>query len=424
MALDDPFGPLSESTTYCDLTQSWSAKGGGVGTYIRHKRRHILDHGPHRHLLIIPGERDSTSVEENGRAVTVTIGSPRVPGSPNYRLLLRNRAVRAALAQHRPDLIECQDAYNLPWAALAHRRAFPSTAMVAAYCTDFPTVYVERAVGKWLGRAIGSGAARVSYAYAAKLYRRFDAVFAMSENGGAAKLRSLGVGRVDVVPLGVELGEFSPAKRSPALRAALGLADHEPLIIYAGRLDSEKRPDVVAEAFLRLPPEMRAFLVLIGDGPMRGALSELLAGKRAALPGFIDDRALLAQWLASADLYASGMAGETFGISVIEAQASGLPVVGVAGGAMVDRVTPLIGRIGPIDDADAMARNLAEVWAGDPRAMGQASWRHAQQFSWRESMQALFGELYPRALQAAAQRATVTEGARPPLVEAQDAARA
>ena len=50
-----------------------------------------------------------------------------------------------------------------------------------------------------------------------KLYRRFDAVFAMSENGGAAKLRALGVGRVDVVPLGVELGEFSPAKRNPAL---------------------------------------------------------------------------------------------------------------------------------------------------------------------------------------------------------------
>ena len=424
MAREDNISALPESTTYCDLTQSWSAKGGGVGTYIRHKRRHILDHGPHRHLLIIPGESDTTTVEEDGRAITVTIASPRVPGSPNYRLLLRNRAVRAALALHRPDLIECQDAYNLPWAALAHRRAFPATALVAAYCTDFPTVYVERAVGKWLGAKVGSAAGRVSYAYAAKLYRRFDAVFAMSENGGAAKLRSLGVGRVDVVPLGVELGEYSPTKRSPALRTALGLAEHEPLIIYAGRLDSEKRPDVVADAFLQLPPAMGAFLVLIGDGPLREPLSERLAGKRALLPGFIHDRGLLAQWLASADLYASGMADETFGISVIEAQASGLPVVGVAGGAMVDRVTPDIGRIGPVDDATAMACNLAEVWAGDPRGMGEASWHHAQQFSWRESMQALFGELYPRALHAATQRAAVAHGAGAPLVEARDAARA
>jgi alpha-1,6-mannosyltransferase len=268
---------------------------------------------------------------------------------------------------------------------------FPETALVAAYCTDFPTVYVDRVVGKFLGPSVGAAAARISYAYAAKLYRNFDAVFAMSENGGAAKLRALGVGRVDVVPLGVELGEFSPAKRSAALRQAIGIADDEPLIIYAGRLDSEKRPQVVAEAFPPTAAGNARFLVLIGDGPMRESLAEQLAGKRALLPGFINDRSLLAEWLASADLYASGMANETFGISVIEAQASGLPVIGVAGGAMVDRVTPEIGRIGPVDDAEAMARNLAEVWAGDPRGMGEASWRHAQQFSWRQSMQVLFG---------------------------------
>jgi len=235
---------------------------------------------------------------------------------------------------------------------------------------------------------------------------------------GAATLRALGVGAVDVVPLGVELGEFSPAKRSPALRASLGLRDHEPLIIYAGRLDSEKRAEVVVDAFLRLPEELRAFLVLIGDGPTRAPLAEQLAGKRALLPGFVRDRAKLAQWLASADLYASGMANETFGISVIEAQASGLPVVGVAAGAMVDRVTPEIGRVGPVDDAEAMARNLTELWRGDPRGVGQASWRHAQQFSWQESMRALFGELYPRALAKAAQRSAAPFGARSPLVEA------
>ncbi len=418
MAREDPSSLGTRVTTYCDLTQSWSAQGGGVGTYIRHKRRHILEHGPHHHLLIIPGDADSETIEERGRAVTVTIASPRVPGSPNYRLLLRNRAVRAALERHRPDLIECQDAYNLPWAALAHRRRHPETALVAAYCTDFPTVYVERAVGKWVGGAVGRAAARISYAYAANLYRRFDAVFAMSENGGAAKLRALGVGRVDVAPLGVELGEFSPAKRSTALRASLGLADNEPLIIYAGRLDSEKRAEIVAEAFLMLPPELRAFLVLLGDGPMREPLTERLAGHRALLPGYIQNRTALARWLASADLYATAMADETFGISVIEAQASGLPVVGVASGAMVDRVTADIGRIGPVDDAAAMARNLIEIWTGAPAAMGQASWRHAQQFSWRESMRTLFGDLYPRALHSAEQRAKQGAALRVPWVRA------
>src|SRR5205085_4008800 len=78
---------------FCDLTQSWSDVGGGVRTYLLHKRRHILEQTPHSHLMIIPGERDE--VIEEDRAITVIIKSPHVPGSPHYRFLLRNGAVRA-----------------------------------------------------------------------------------------------------------------------------------------------------------------------------------------------------------------------------------------------------------------------------------------------------------------------------------------
>ena len=90
----------------------------------------------------------------------------------------------------------------------------------------------------------------------------------------------------------------------------------------------------------------------------------------------------LARWLASADIYVSGMADETFGISIIEAQASGLPVVGVAAGAMIDRVTTQIGRLGPVDDADAMAANILDVWSARSRDMGERARRTRCQFSW------------------------------------------
>src|SRR5205809_5382567 len=79
---------------FCDLTQSWSDVGGGVRTYLLHKRRHILESTPHRHLMIVPGARDE--VIGDGRAITVTIASPHVPGSRHYRLMLRNRAVGEA----------------------------------------------------------------------------------------------------------------------------------------------------------------------------------------------------------------------------------------------------------------------------------------------------------------------------------------
>jgi alpha-1,6-mannosyltransferase len=102
MSRDDPdaLGKLAAPRLYCDLTQSWSDVGGGVRTYLLHKRSHILESTPHRHLLIIPGPKDE--VVEDGRAITAVIKSPRVPGSPHYRLLLRNGAVRETLKRFRP----------------------------------------------------------------------------------------------------------------------------------------------------------------------------------------------------------------------------------------------------------------------------------------------------------------------------------
>jgi alpha-1,6-mannosyltransferase len=392
---EDPDLPrTSGPKLFCDLTQSWSDVGGGVRTYLLHKRRHILESTPHSHLLIIPGARDE--VIDDGRATTVTIASPHVPGSRHYRLMLRNRAVRAALERFRPDLIECQDAYNLPWAAIGHRKRYPDTALVAAYMTDFPTVYVDRPLSKVLGRAIGGGLGRLCYSYCGALYRRFDAVFALSANGGAAKLRSLGIDDIGVVPLGVELGEFGPGRRDPRLRHKLGLADGQPLLIYVGRLDGEKKPDVVVEAFRRLPQEVGARLALIGEGPLRDQIAAL-GDTDIVMPGYIDNRGELARWLASADIYVSAMADETFGVSIIEAQASGLPVVGVAAGAMIDRVTDAVGRLGPVDDAEAMARNIISLWTADRAAIAEQARAHALQFSWDRSMEALFGRIYPEA---------------------------
>lgn len=379
---------------FCDVTQSWSEVGGGVRTYLLHKRRHVLQSTPHSHLMIVPGARDEI-LEEN-RAVTVTIASPRVPGSPNYRLMLRNGAVRRALERFRPDLIECQDAYNLPWAAIAYRRRHKTTALVAAYMTDFPTVYVERPLSKFLTRPVAAALGRICYSYCGVLYGRFDAMFALSENGGATKLRSLGIPEVDVVPLGVELGEFGPGRRDEKLRQKLELSSRQPLLVYVGRLDGEKRPDLVVDAFHRLPASLGAKLALIGEGPLKSEIAAL-NDHRIVLPGYMKDRSELARWLASSDVYVSGMADETFGVSIVEAQASGLPVVGVAAGAMIDRVTAAEGRLGPVGNAAAMAANIMDILGGDRRSIADHARACALQFSWDSSMEALFGRVYPAA---------------------------
>ena len=161
------------------------------------------------------------SIEED-RAITVTVASPRVPGSPHYRLMLRNGAVRAALERFRPDLIECQDAYNLPWAAIGYRKRHPETALVAAYMTDFPTVYVERPFSKVLGRLIGGTCAPdLLFLLRGPLSAVRRHVHAERERW-RREASDLGIPEVDIVPLGVELGEFGPGRRDRAIAEETG----------------------------------------------------------------------------------------------------------------------------------------------------------------------------------------------------------
>jgi alpha-1,6-mannosyltransferase len=276
--------------------------------------------------------------------------------------------------------------------------------------TDFPTVYVERPLSKVLTKPVASVLSRICYSYCGLLYRRFDSIFALSENGGAAKLRTLGIEPVEIVPLGVELGEFGPDRRDARLRAKLGMADGQPLLIYVGRLDGEKKPDVVVDAFRRLPTALGAKLALLGEGPLRQEI-KALGDERIIMPGYVKNRAELSRWLASADVYVSGMADETFGVSIIEAQASGLPVVGVAAGAMIDRVTRDTGRLGAVGDSAAMAANILDIWNSDRVGIGKAARGHALQFSWNSSMEALFGRVYPAAFERRRERLLGVAGA-------------
>ena len=64
---------------------------------------------------------------------------------------------------------------------------------------------------------------------------------------------------------------------------------------------------------------------------------------------------------------------------------------------MIDRVTDAVGRLGPVGDAETMARNILDVWNGDRSAMADEARAHALQFGWDSSMEALFTRLYPGA---------------------------
>jgi alpha-1,6-mannosyltransferase len=369
----------------CDLTQSYAPTSGGVRTYIHAKRDFIREHTDDQHLLIVPGDE----VCREGRCTTYTVASLPVPGSGVYRLLLRSDKVLRILRQERPDVVEAHCAYNLPWAAFAYRRR-SRAAVVTVVLTDVAGAYVEPVAARLLGKRVARGVVALVERYLRALYGRSDATLAVSPQQ-AKSLRRIGVGNVDYLPLGVDTDTFHPSRRDPALRSELGVPDDALLLAYVGRFDAEKRPHLVAEAFHMLPNTVRAALVLVGDGPLRPALMEHAArDSRIRVLPFEPDRSKLATLLASADVYVSAMPFETFGLSVVEAQACGLPVVGVRAGAMVDRVPEAVGRLGAVDSPGEMAANI-QALAADRREMGNRARAMVEaQFSWQRTFEQLF----------------------------------
>ncbi len=142
-------------------------------------------------------------------------------------------------------------------------------------------------------------------------------------------LRQFGVqGPLVVVGRGVDVEYFSPDFRSTQLRASWGASENTRVMLYVGRLSPEKEVNLIINAYQRMPKntEQPVKLVIVGDGPDRERLEALNTQGDIIFTGSLSGTAL-AQAYASADVFAFASQVETFGNVVLEAMASGLPVI-------------------------------------------------------------------------------------------------
>lgn len=164
------------------------------------------------------------------------------------------------------------------------------------------------------------------------------------------------------LPRWVDAGQYAPAKRLPGFWQERGLPDST-ILLYVGRVSKEKGLDLLVEAFSGLVKQgADVGLAVIGDGPYREEMEAALAGLPVRFTGYLQGETLQ-QAYASSDLFVFPSATDTFGNVVLEAQASGLPViVSDAGGPrelMVDGTTGLVFRAGQEEELRAAIRRLA-----------------------------------------------------------------
>jgi glycosyltransferase involved in cell wall biosynthesis len=201
-------------------------------------------------------------------------------------------------------------------------------------------------------------------AYVDWFYGRCDVVLAPTAAVAADLARRNVTARIEVWSRGVDTAVFSPARRRRRVREEL-LGDGTFLLLSVGRLSPEKRLETLLASFeLVLAEEPGARLAIVGDGPAREEL-ERRSPPQVRLAGELRGADLAAAY-ASADVFCFPSTTDTFGQVLLEAGASGLPVVAAAAGGALDLVEPgATGLLVPPDDPAAFAAAVVRL-ARDP----------------------------------------------------------
>lgn len=182
---------------------------------------------------------------------------------------------------------------------------------------------------------------RAANRYIVWCYNQCDLVTAPSHTAREYLIKSGCRKRIDVVSNGVDTEKYSPRNRDGRLKIK-HYPDNEFLIIHVGRIAKEKNVSVLIEAGRLLCKRGFNFkLVIIGDGPARAELQSMVRKlglqRHIEFAGHVPEEQLC-KYYASADLFVTASTVETQGIVLLEAMASGCPVIGANAGAIPELV--------------------------------------------------------------------------------------
>jgi glycosyltransferase involved in cell wall biosynthesis len=306
-----------------------------------------------------------------------------LPLYPEVRLALpRPRSMHDIIQRFQPNLVHCATEFGVGrMGQIAGARV--KLPLVSSYHTDFAKYAIAYGTS-WLRGPVSS--------YLGRFHRRSRRVFTPS-TVSRQDLMGLGVRDVEVWGRGVDAELFHPGRRSQAMRAALGMGSGF-TFLYVGRLAAEKRAEQIIHAF-RLASESLPrgviHLIMAGTGPCESEL-------RAAAPsgvtflGFLDRRSRLPDLYANCDAFVFASVTETLGLVVLEAMASGLPVIAAPAGGVRDHLRDGTNGLAYAEgDAGAMAAamvRLAEDW-GLAQRLSRGARRTAEALTWERELDRL-----------------------------------
>ncbi len=294
---------------------------------------------------------------------------------PDLRLAFPRASMRQVLIDFKPDVIHVAEPALLGIAGLYYAGGKNGGALrlplVTSYHTDLPKYlhyYGLQFLEPWVWQIL-------------RIRHNRATVNLATSHTMVQQLTEHGIERVAFWPGGVDTDLFQPSRRSAAMRDRLSQGHPDsPLLLYIGRLSAEKDLESLRPMLDAFPS---ARLALVGDGPHRLELEEYFAGMNVYMAGFLHGEELASAY-ASADVFIMPSRTETLGLVVLEAMASGLPVVAARAGGIPEMIED--GISGILYDQEQEAIEAIRDFLHSPercRTVGAAAIVRSSQLSWK-----------------------------------------
>jgi alpha-1,6-mannosyltransferase len=387
----DPLpAPLRAGASFCvlDATEWFGDTSGGIRTYLLQKGHYVASRRTLRQVLVVPGAQDA--IDDGDGVRTYRLAGPRIPGQAPYRFMLSGRKLGRIMRHERPDLIEVGSPFIVPWLVQRANRRL-DVPIIAYYHSNLPRLFSSRGNGNGaagVGRALESAAWR----YMRALHRPLALTIASSRYS-VRELQRAGIENVVHVPLGVDLELFQPTRRSSAeaTRQRLGIPAGK-IAGFIGRFAAEKELPMLLDAWHTVEQQTGARLVLVGAGPLETRLRAHPYAARVTFLPFTNSRTDVADLLAALDLYIAPGRVETFGLSSLEALASGTPLLAANTGGVAEQVEHSgAGATFEAGDSQSLSEQAINLLSRDPAALGVLGRQYAEsEHSWTRVFDRVF----------------------------------
>lgn len=297
------------------ITENFLPKLDGVTRTLSMLLEHLQAHG-HQALLLGP---ESGMDKYAGAEVVGTAGIP-LPFYPELKYNFFRPLFVRRLKAFSPDIVHLVDPVILGAAGLVAARLLKKPLVssyhtnLAIYCGHFGVPFLTEPM----------------WQYHRFIHNQCALTFCPSPST-ARMLHLQGFHHLRIWPRGVDTTLFRPERRSAEVRSSWlrerEWPQHKVVLLYVGRLSWEKNLRLLVQAY-RGMDHQHCHLVIVGDGPARAEMQQELANLPVTFMGYLRGEALAAAF-ASADVFAFPSHTETFGQVVLEAMASGLPIVGL-----------------------------------------------------------------------------------------------